>query len=257
MRPRRLPRPLEVTGLELTMPIRVYTILGLLVSQTLPCVSQSRSVDILEKTAEYRQRLEELAPLHEVQLKSARAEVDRLGALFQAGLVARVKVEEAERTFAEARTRLEDARLRIRECAALSAEVTLAIQLENDKLRLEAVSHEAVIFSPGNPGWSLSVVSRIAQFYYEHFSVPLPVSALGQTALHSRLGFAHEEAADVAVHPDSAEGRALMDYLRASGIPFIAFRQAVPGSATGAHIHLGPPSLRVAAASMAEGGAGS
>jgi hypothetical protein len=47
---------------------------------------------------------------------------------------------------------------------------------------------------------------------------------------------------DVAVHPDSAEGRALIAYLRGNGIPFIAFRSAVPGSATGAHVHIGYPS---------------
>jgi hypothetical protein len=50
---------------------------------------------------------------------------------------------------------------------------------------------------------------------------------------------------DVAVHPDSAEGAALMSYLRSQGIPFIAFRQAVAGSATGAHIHIGYPSHRI------------
>jgi hypothetical protein len=36
----------------------------------------------------------------------------------------------------------------------------------------------------------------------------------------------------------------LIGYLRQSGIPFIAFRNAVPGAATGAHIHIGKPSLR-------------
>jgi hypothetical protein len=44
---------------------------------------------------------------------------------------------------------------------------------------------------------------------------------------------------DVAVHPDNCEGRALMEYLRRAGIPFLAFRNKVAGSATGAHIHIG------------------
>jgi hypothetical protein len=47
---------------------------------------------------------------------------------------------------------------------------------------------------------------------------------------------------DVAVHPDSAEGHWLLSYLRRAGIPFIAFRSAVAGAATGAHIHIGQPS---------------
>ena len=52
---------------------------------------------------------------------------------------------------------------------------------------------------------------------------------------------------DVAVHPDSAEGLGLMDHLRSAGIPFIAFRRAVAGEATGAHVHIGQPSRRITA----------
>jgi hypothetical protein len=71
------------------------------------------------------------------------------------------------------------------------------------------------------------------------------VSAVGQTPLHDRIGFDHSQALDVALHPDSSEGRTFMDFLRRSGIPFLAFRGAVPGAATGAHIHVGPPSNRL------------
>jgi hypothetical protein len=35
-----------------------------------------------------------------------------------------------------------------------------------------------------------------------------------------------------------------MNYLSSQGIPFMAFRRAVPGSATGPHIHIGKPSQR-------------
>ena len=73
----------------------------------------------------------------------------------------------------------------------------------------------------------------------------MPVSAYGQTDVHDRMGFAHHGAIDVALHPDSAEGRALMAHLQSLGIPFLAFRAAVAGSATGAHIHIGPPSHRL------------
>jgi hypothetical protein len=51
---------------------------------------------------------------------------------------------------------------------------------------------------------------------------------------------------DVAVHPDSAEGRALMAYLQSQGIPYTAFRAPLAGNATGAHIHIGSPSRRLA-----------
>ena len=71
------------------------------------------------------------------------------------------------------------------------------------------------------------------------------MSALGQTETHTRLGFDHSNALDVALHPDSAEAQSLTGFLRAAGISFIAFRGAVPGSATGAHIHIGAPSHRI------------
>jgi len=86
----------------------------------------------------------------------------------------------------------------------------------------------------------------VRAFFATRFGRSAPVSADGQTILHSRMGFDHSNAVDIAVSPDSAEGQALMNHLRAMGIPFIAFRRAVPGSATGAHIHVGIPSPRVA-----------
>jgi len=60
-----------------------------------------------------------------------------------------------------------------------------------------------------------------------------------------RLGFDHRNSVDVAVHPDSVQGKALTEYLRGNGIPFLAFRSAIRGVATGAHIHIGNPSHRL------------
>jgi len=59
------------------------------------------------------------------------------------------------------------------------------------------------------------------------------------------LGYDHRNAVDVALHPDSAEGKALINHLQNQGIPFLAFRAAVPGVATGPHIHIGNPSHRI------------
>jgi hypothetical protein len=74
----------------------------------------------------------------------------------------------------------------------------------------------------------------------------LPIGAFGQSALHDRWGYDHRNAMDVGVNPDSNEGQVLMEYLRANGIPFTAFHFAVPGVATGPHIHIGLPSHRIA-----------
>jgi hypothetical protein len=88
------------------------------------------------------------------------------------------------------------------------------------------------------------MVGDIKPFFLSKFGRSLPVSAFGQTRLHSRLGFDHRNSIDVALSPDSAAGRALIAKLRGFGVPFITFRRAVPGVATGAHIHIGRPSPR-------------
>jgi hypothetical protein len=72
------------------------------------------------------------------------------------------------------------------------------------------------------------------------------VSAFGQTPVHDRLGFNHQNALDVALHPDTAEGQAVMTWLRGQGVSYLAFRHAVAGGATGAHVHVGEPSTRLA-----------
>jgi hypothetical protein len=86
---------------------------------------------------------------------------------------------------------------------------------------------------------------RLQEFFQARFGRTLPISAFGQTALHDRMGFDHRNALDLAVHPDSPEGRSLMDHLRGLGIPFIAAWGAIPGSTSGAHIHVGQPSPRI------------
>jgi len=88
------------------------------------------------------------------------------------------------------------------------------------------------------------IVGDIKSFFLSKFGRTLPVSAFGQTRLHNRLGFDHRNGVDVALSPDSKEGRALLGKLRGFGVPYIAFRKAIPGVATGAHIHVGRPSPR-------------
>ena len=92
------------------------------------------------------------------------------------------------------------------------------------------------------------IFERVEQAYEKQFGKPLPVSANGETAVHRALGFDHRGRVDVALHPDTPEGVWLREYLTERRIPFFAFRQAVAGKATGAHIHLGPISTHLAAA---------
>jgi hypothetical protein len=116
----------------------------------------------------------------------------------------------------------------------------------------ELIDEELAIWSEGDPGqWDADIL-EIDAMYFEEFGKPLPISAAGSTDLHFSMGFDHTGRYDVAVHPDEVEGLFLMSLLEEWDIPYIAFRSTVPGQATGPHIHIGPPSLRIDAETMAE-----
>ena len=92
--------------------------------------------------------------------------------------------------------------------------------------------------------WSIKEATKIKEFFLEKFNKPLPLSAFGQSDLHTRWGLDHRNGMDVNLHPDSVEGRALIAFLRAESIPFLVFRGPIPGVATGPHIHVGNRSSR-------------
>lgn len=94
------------------------------------------------------------------------------------------------------------------------------------------------------PQWSLADSRKVENFFFTKFGRPLPTSAFGQSDIHDRWGLDHRQGMDVGLHPDSSEGVALVDFLRAERIPFLVFRHAIPGVATGPHIHIGFPSHR-------------
>jgi hypothetical protein len=97
----------------------------------------------------------------------------------------------------------------------------------------------------GDGVFNTSVFDKVESAFVSRFGKPLPVSAMGETAVHRALGFDHRGRVDVALSPDQPEGEWLRNYLMEHHIPYFAFRQAVPGKATGAHIHLGPMSTRI------------
>ncbi|PYS58364.1 MAG: hypothetical protein DMF74_24035, partial [Acidobacteria bacterium] len=80
--------------------------------------------------------------------------------------------------------------------------------------------------------------------FQQTFKRPLPIAVFGQGAIHNQWHLDHRNAMDVSLNPDGPEGQALMDFMRRNGIPFSAFRAAIPGVATGPHIHIGSPSHR-------------
>ena len=99
----------------------------------------------------------------------------------------------------------------------------------------------------GTGNWKLSDAARVEDFFLSKFGRRLPLSTVGQSDLHTRWGYDHRNGLDVGLHPDSVEGRSLIEFLRSEGIPFLAFRGAVPGVSTGPHVHIGNPSRRLSA----------
>jgi hypothetical protein len=200
-----------------------------------------------EAARRYRESLAALLPLQAAARQRAASEVERLRALHAQGLVAAVDVEAAVRALAEARQAADRTRGAIGEADALVVEAEAARDLAALPPPAPGETYEAptLLRHHGRGRWSLTAVPALERFFAARFGLPLPVSAYGQTPAHDRLGFDHRDALDVALHPDSPEGRALIEYLRAHGIPFLAFRTARLGLATGAHVHVGEPSSRL------------
>lgn len=213
----------------------------------------------VKATKDYKESLQALIATLEKNIKRSSDEVERDRQLYQQGLIARRQLEDSEKrlqieqdVIAARRKELSAADKNIADVfAEAEADQQLNAQIARTNARAKSTPKNTIIATAtltrytGSGSFSLaSGAGRVGQFFASRFNRSLPVSAFGQTAVHDRLGFDHHNALDVAVNPDSTEGQALTAYLRANGIPFIAIRRAIPGSATGAHIHIGLPSHR-------------
>ena len=185
--------------------------------------------------------------VYEKDQATLRTEVIRLRKSFQDGQIAKNQVVEAEQLFVAALKRVHELRHTVTEADIAITEAILGEKVLRMPVLPVGGFTQTAEFSRFNGGfkWSIKEAARIEKFFAQAFGRRLPVTALGQSHTHNRLGFDHRDSIDVGLHPDSAEGRTLIDYLRKSGIPFLAFRQALPGTATGPHIHIGRPSARL------------
>jgi len=94
-------------------------------------------------------------------------------------------------------------------------------------------------------------LKKLQSAFEKQYGRPLPISAHGDGAAHRAMGFDHRGRIDVAVSPMQPEGAWLRHYLTEQGFTYFAFASAVRGKATGAHIHIGPPSGRITASGAA------
>ena len=219
---------------------------------TAKLVATPSSSDLIAAATQTRDSNEALRKVQEAAIAADALKLEELRLLVADGLVARVELENAEALLAGLRANLETFKKNIADSEQTIAELRKAEEMTK-AIPLLASANSSVtrsflkptILRYGGQGtWSLNVLSAVQTFFSSNFGRMLPVSAFGQSATHNRLGYDHRNAVDVALHPDSAEGRALINYLQSQGIPFLAFRAAVAGVATGPHIHIGSPSHR-------------
>ena len=209
--------------------------------------SQPIASDTVAKMRETLDRDRALLANYEREQAALRAEVIKRRKLYQDGQVSQEQVREAEQAFITALKRVHEMHNTVTETDIAITEAVLGEKVERlPLLPVNGYSETADLARfNGSFKWSLKEASRVERYFSQTFGRRLPVTAMGQSETHNRLGFDHRDSMDVALHPDSVEGRALTDHLRKAGIPFIAFRGAVPGVSTGPHIHIGRPSSRL------------
>ena len=207
------------------------------------------NADLLSAAKKNKESMQALIPHHEATLNSAKSALEARKGLFEQGLASKFEVDAAERAVKDAQNQLELIRKQVVETDQLFAEASAESVKPSSPGGLNGLGRytttAAVMRYSGTGGWILSQASKVKDFFASKFGRALPISALGQSGTHNRLRFDHRNSVDVALHPDSAEGKALIEYLRVNGVPFLAFRSAIPGVATGAHIHIGYPSHRM------------
>ncbi|MFN2531131.1 MAG: hypothetical protein ABR555_07530 [Pyrinomonadaceae bacterium] len=225
------------------------------VKPALPTTTTPNSkANLLDASTKITTATEELLTLQEEAVKAATLSAAQLQQLYSEGLVARVEMEKSEQNLVAAKAKVEETKAEIANSQRLAAEIKKAEEIakstkssltKSTLMRVGAGSSGTVLRSSGSGGWSIGQLGTIQRFFSDTFRHALPTSAIGQSGTHDRLGYDHRNAVDVALHPDSVEGRALIAYLQSAGIPYLAFRSAIPGVATGPHIHIGSPSHRL------------
>ncbi|HSS20637.1 MAG TPA: hypothetical protein VLL54_11230 [Pyrinomonadaceae bacterium] len=206
--------------------------------------------EYIQATKDYQASLEKLRASYEKDVTKTEAEFQKSQQLFAEGLISRNQLTTSEAALSQAKEKIADVDARKKSADSQIADTLLEAEAEakmakSQPLRRGAlVSNTAMIRYNGGAAWALSDAWKVQRFFQDTFKRPLPVAVFGQGAIHDRWRLDHHNSMDVSLHPDGAEGQALLSFLRANGIPFLAFRQAIPGTATGPHIHIGRPSHR-------------
>jgi len=189
------------------------------------------------------EQCEQMVEAAERRVARVEEKLDSVRQLVEEGVLARNEMKLLEEELAERRRTLELVRSRaefIRQLAEMAQmEAALASGQEEEGGRpLQERFDGSGYFTAGQ--WR-----KLEEAFQRQFGRMLPVSAQGETQFHRRLGLDHRGRVDVALLPDSPEGLWLRQWLESERIPYYAFRGAVRGRSSAAHIHIGPPSPRL------------
>ena len=206
--------------------------------------------EFINATKDYKSSLEKLLAIYEGNVTKTEEKLELSKKLLAEGLIAKTQVEENERAVAEAKQKVAETRRQMtsadEQIAGVLVETAADEQISKD-LRLarqRLVRTSSFTRFTGGSGWNLGDAWKIQRFFSDAFNKQLPIAVFGQGAIHERWRLDHRNAMDIQLHPDGAEGQALLNFLQKNGIPYSAFRSAIPGTATGPHIHIGRPSHR-------------
>ena len=206
--------------------------------------------EFIKATNEWKSSLAKLVTIYEDNVKKAEEKLELSKKLLEEGLIPRAQVEENEHAVALAKQKVEETRRQMSNADSQIAGVLVETAADEEIAKNLRFAKQSLIRTSsftrytGSGGWNLSDAWKIQRFFSDTFNKQLPVAVFGQGAIHERWHLDHRNAMDIQLHPDGVEGRALLNFLQKNGIPYSAFRSAIPGTATGPHIHIGRPSHR-------------
>jgi outer membrane efflux protein len=205
--------------------------------------------EFIRATKEYKTSLAKLSAIYDRNVTRAEEKLVQSQKLYAEGLISKNQLAESETALAAAKDKVNEAQRQMASADTQIANTLVEAQAEAQMAKTplrkgSLIQTTSYIRYSGISTWALSDAWKVQRFFLDSFKKQLPVAVFGQGAIHDRWRLDHRNAIDVSLHPDGPEGQLLMNYLRANGIPFLAFRAAIPGTATGPHIHIGRPSHR-------------
>ena len=134
-----------------------------------------------------------------------RAEVIRQRKALQDGQLSKEQVKRTEQLFVAALKRVHEMRNTVTETDIAITETVLGEKvLRMPALPIGGFSQTAELTRFNGPfKWSIAEAPRVEKFFSQTFGRRLPITALGQSDIHTRLRFDHRDSMDIGLHPDS------------------------------------------------------